>query len=102
MDFEAVFGAASWQHSLNAAHSSLACCNSLGIVTVLKQEAVLKQKGKQNGCYAGCPPSALALQVFQTMAGSGVQLTITTFGTLLIAGAGAHDYNLVQEVIITT
>ena len=34
------------------------------------------------------------------MVGSGVELTITTFGTLLIAGADAHDYNLVQEVII--
>ncbi|DBA86091.1 TPA: hypothetical protein ACH3X1_005611 [Trebouxia sp. C0004] len=39
-----------------------------------------------------------AMQVFQTMVGSGVELTITTFGTLLIAGADAHDYNLVQEV----
>ncbi len=67
---------------------------------VLKQKAVLKQKGKQNSCYAGCPQSAWALQVFQTMVGSGVELTITTFGTLLIAGADAHDYNLVQEVII--
>jgi len=67
---------------------------------VLKQKAVLKQKGKQNSCNAGCPQSAWALQVFQTMVGSGVELTITTFGTLLIAGADAHDYNLVQEVII--
>ncbi|KAL0052843.1 hypothetical protein WJX82_008466 [Trebouxia sp. C0006] len=39
-----------------------------------------------------------AMQVFQTMVGSGVELTITTFGTLLIAGADAHDYKLVQEV----
>ncbi|KAA6424588.1 MAG: hypothetical protein FRX49_05797 [Trebouxia sp. A1-2] len=39
-----------------------------------------------------------AMQVFQTMIGSGVELTITTFGTLLIAGADAHDYILVQEV----
>lgn len=29
---------------------------------------------------------------------SRVELTITTFGTLLIAGAEAHDYSLVQEV----
>ena len=35
------------------------------------------------------------------MVGSGVELTITTFGTLLIAGADAHDYSLVQEVIIS-
>lgn len=33
-----------------------------------------------------------------TMMQSGVELTITTFGTLLIAGAEAHDYSLVQEV----
>lgn len=32
-----------------------------------------------------------------TMLQSGVELTITTFGTLLIAGAEAHDYSLVQE-----
>ena len=32
------------------------------------------------------------------MVQSGVELTITTFGTLLIAGANAHDYALVQEV----
>ena len=36
------------------------------------------------------------------MVGSGVELTITTFGTLLIAGADAHDYNLVQEVSTTS
>lgn len=36
-------------------------------------------------------------QVFLTMMQSGVELTITTFGTLLIAGAEAHDYSLVQE-----
>lgn len=36
-------------------------------------------------------------QVFMTMLQSGVELTITTFGTLLIAGAEAHDYSLVQE-----
>ena len=29
---------------------------------------------------------------------SGVELTITTFGTLLMAGADAHDYALVHEV----
>ena len=32
-----------------------------------------------------------------TMMHSGVEPTITTFGTLLIAGAEAHDYSLVQE-----
>ena len=32
-----------------------------------------------------------------TMMHSGVELTITTFGTLLIAGAETHDYALVQE-----
>ena len=36
------------------------------------------------------------------MVGSGVELTITTFGTLLIAGADAHDYDLVQEVTMMT
>lgn len=36
-------------------------------------------------------------QVFMTMLQSGVELTITTFGTLLSAGAEAHDYSLVQE-----
>ena len=66
----------------------------------LKQNAVLKQKGKQTSCCAGCSQGAWALQVFQTMIGSGVELTITTFGTLLIAGADAHDYILVQEVIM--
>lgn len=33
-----------------------------------------------------------------SMMQSGVELTITTFGTLLIAGAEAHDYSLVQKV----
>ena len=32
-----------------------------------------------------------------TMLQSGVDLTITTFGTLLIAGSEAHDYSLVQK-----
>lgn len=32
-----------------------------------------------------------------SMMQSGVELTITTFGTLLIAGAEAHDYSLVQQ-----
>lgn len=36
-------------------------------------------------------------QVFMTMMHSGVELTITTFGTLLIAAAETHDYALVQE-----
>lgn len=36
------------------------------------------------------------------MVRSEVDLTITTFGTLLIAGADAHDYKLVQEVTVTT
>ena len=38
------------------------------------------------------------MQVFKTMVQSRVELTITTFGILLIAGAHAHDYALVQEV----
>ncbi|KAL3157440.1 hypothetical protein ABBQ32_011910 [Trebouxia sp. C0010 RCD-2024] len=37
-------------------------------------------------------------RVFMSMMQSGVELTITTFGTLLIAGAEAHDYSLVQKV----
>ena len=32
-----------------------------------------------------------------SMMQSGVELTITTFGTLLTAGAEAHDYALVQK-----
>ena len=36
------------------------------------------------------------------MVRSEVDLTITTFGTLLIAGADAHDYKLVQEVTVMT
>ena len=32
-----------------------------------------------------------------SMMQSGAELTITTFGTLLIAGAEAHDYSLVQK-----
>ena len=31
---------------------------------------------------------------------SGVELTITTFGTLLMAGADARDYALVHEVTL--
>jgi len=95
-DFNAAFGAASWQYLLTTTHSSLACCNNLDIV--LCTEA----KSKHISCCADCPQSALALQVFQTMVGSGVELTITTFGTLLIAGADAHDYDLVQEVTMMT
>ncbi|KAL3159478.1 hypothetical protein ABBQ38_009900 [Trebouxia sp. C0009 RCD-2024] len=37
--------------------------------------------------------------VFMSMMQSGVELTITTFGTLLIAGAEAHDYSLVWEYL---
>jgi len=72
------------------------------VMTVWALCYVLKQKGKQTSCCACCPQSALALQVLQTMVGSGVELTITTFGTLLIAGADAHDYDLVQEVTMMT
>ena len=43
--------------------------------------------------------SLLLLQVFQTMVQSRVELTITTFGTLLIAGADAREYALVKEVL---
>ena len=42
----------------------------------------------------------MTLQVFKTMLQSGLELTITTFGTMLMAGAEAHDYALVHEVML--
>ena len=69
---------------------------------VLKQKAELKQKASKTAAMLVAHKVLGRPQVFQTMVGSGVELTITTFGTLLIAGADAHDYNLVQEVSTTS